>query len=70
MTDAQITMVVVTSLAVAASAFGIRQAMSDAEDARDYGFTAPARRWHAPVWIVTAGLMIALPLVFWLERAS
>ena len=64
MTGFQIALVVVTSAAVAAAAFGIRQALSDAEDARDYGFTAPARRWHAPVWIVTAALMIALPLLF------
>lgn len=64
MTDFQIALITVACLAVTASAFAIRQALSDAEDAEDYGFTAPARNWHVPVWIVTAGILLALPLLF------
>ena len=64
MTGFQITLITVACLAVGASAFALRQAISDAEDAEDYGFTAPARSWHVPVWIVTAGMLLALPLMF------
>ncbi|GHF70991.1 hypothetical protein [Seohaeicola zhoushanensis] len=62
MTGFQIALVVITSLAVCASAFAIRQSLCDLEDARDYDVPPPARRWHVPTWAITAALLAAFPL--------